>query len=50
MSKKRRPKAQQTLLQILAINLKLLHPFMPFISEQIWQLAKIKTKDKNKLL
>jgi len=44
MSKKRRPKAQQTLLQILAINLKLLHPFMPFISEQIWQLAKIKNK------
>ncbi len=40
MSKKRRSETQQTLLQVLAISLKLLHPFMPFITEQVWQLAK----------
>jgi valyl-tRNA synthetase len=40
MSKKRRDEAQQTLLQVLATSLKLLHPFMPFLTEQIWQLAK----------
>ena len=40
MTKKRRDEAQETLLQVLAINLKLLHPFMPFLTEQIWQLGK----------
>ncbi len=39
-SKKRRSEAQQTLLQVLALSLKLLHPFMPFVTEQVWQLAK----------
>ncbi|MCJ7804820.1 valine--tRNA ligase [Patescibacteria group bacterium] len=46
MSKKRRDEAQQTLIQVLATSLKLLHPFMPFITEQVWQLAKTKSKGK----
>jgi valyl-tRNA synthetase len=37
MSKKRRDEAQPTLLQVLKISLKLLHPFMPFITESIYQ-------------
>ena len=40
MTKKRRDEAQETLLEVLAISLKLLHPFMPFLTEQIWQLGK----------
>ncbi|MCX6724874.1 MAG: valine--tRNA ligase [Candidatus Shapirobacteria bacterium] len=40
MTKKRRDEAQETLLEVLALSLKLLHPFMPFLTEQIWQLGK----------
>ena len=29
--------AQWTLLKILTTSLKLLHPFMPFVTEEIWQ-------------
>ncbi len=29
--------AQQTLLTVLTASLKLLHPFMPFLTEEIWQ-------------
>jgi valyl-tRNA synthetase len=37
MSKKRRIETQPTLLFVLAMSLKLLHPFMPFITEEIYQ-------------
>ncbi|HUS59759.1 MAG TPA: valine--tRNA ligase [Nevskiaceae bacterium] len=37
MSKKRRTETQPTLLFVLAMSLKLLHPFMPFITEEIYQ-------------
>ena len=29
--------AQKTLLEVLTTSLKLLHPFMPFLTEEIWQ-------------
>ncbi len=44
MSKKRRQAAQTTLLSILETSLKLLHPFMPFLTEEIWQIAREKNK------
>ncbi len=37
MSKKRRNEAQPILLYVLDSSLRLLHPFMPFITEEIWQ-------------
>ncbi len=33
------------LIKILEENLKLLHPFMPFLSEEIWQRIETRTKD-----
>jgi valyl-tRNA synthetase len=41
--------AQHVLLEILKTNIKLLHPFMPFITERIWQelVAKKLTSEKS---
>ncbi|MGB9743265.1 MAG: class I tRNA ligase family protein [Minisyncoccales bacterium] len=41
---KERKKAQKLLLETLLINLKLLHPFMPFITEEIYQKLPLKNK------
>ncbi|MFH0863606.1 MAG: valine--tRNA ligase [Candidatus Gottesmanbacteria bacterium] len=38
MTKKRQNEAQSTLVYVLETSLKLLHPFMPFITEEIYQL------------
>jgi len=43
MAKKRREEAQSVLLGVLATNLKLLHPFMPFLTEEVWQIVKKQT-------
>lgn len=43
--KTHRGEAQPTLIYILQETLKLLHPFMPFVTETIWQEAR-KTSDK----
>lgn len=40
---------QWTLLKILETNLKALHPFMPFVTEEIWEMLP-KTKDKKLLI
>lgn len=37
--KDRRSEAQPTLLYVLQESLKLLHPFMPFVTETIWQMS-----------
>jgi valyl-tRNA synthetase len=44
--KKERLSSQFLLLEILQTNLKLLHPFMPFITEEIYQQLPIKNKKK----
>ncbi len=36
-TKERRPETQKTLEYVLQESLKLLHPFMPFVTEEIWQ-------------
>jgi len=42
--KKKKQAAQYLLLEVLKTNLKLLHPFIPFISEEIYQSLPIKNK------
>lgn len=46
----KRSSAQWTLLSILGTSLKLLHPFMPFITEEIWQHMPAPHKDSDLLL
>jgi len=41
----RRPLAQETLLKVLDDTLRLLHPFMPFITEEIWQQLPLKKEN-----
>ena len=43
-NKKARQASQYLLLEILKTNLKLLHPFLPFITEEIYQKLPIKNK------
>ncbi|MDP2741105.1 MAG: valine--tRNA ligase [bacterium] len=43
-NEKEKQSAQYLLLEILTTNLKLLHPFMPFITEEIYQQLPIKNK------
>jgi valyl-tRNA synthetase len=40
-----RAAAQYVLLEILNGSLKILHPFMPFITEEIWQNLSVKNKN-----
>jgi len=37
-NKKEKESKQWILLEILSTNLKMLHPFMPFVTEEIWQM------------
>ncbi len=39
-AKKRRDESQKILLWVLQESLKILHPFMPFVTEAIWQIGK----------
>jgi valyl-tRNA synthetase len=45
-----RKACQYTLLTILTTMLKLLHPFMPFVTEEIWDDVPKEKEEKNKLL
>lgn len=47
---KNKKQAQFILYTILKENLKMLHPFMPFVTETIWQKIPPDNKKKNKLL
>lgn len=44
LAKSRRDEAQPTLLTVLTTSLKLLHPFMPFVTEAIWLHLPLKKK------
>jgi valyl-tRNA synthetase len=49
-SKARRGEAQPTLEQVFEESLKLLHPFMPFITEDLWQKLPKGTKQGESLM
>jgi valyl-tRNA synthetase len=49
-SKKDRASAQYMLLEILLGSVKILHPFMPFITEEIYQTLPIKNKKKSLMI
>lgn len=49
-NKEDRESAQHTLLKILKTNLKLLHPFMPFITEELWGIIPKDDSDANLLI
>jgi len=44
--KDKKESAQKILLYVLLASLKLLHPFIPFITEEIYQLLPLKEKEK----
>ena len=44
--KTRKPENQKLLLYVLLTSLKLLHPFIPFVTEEIYQKMPIKNKKK----
>ncbi|MDP2930148.1 MAG: valine--tRNA ligase [bacterium] len=46
-TKDRRKQAQPILFEVLTTSLKLLHPFMPFVTEAIWQKLPIRGKKKS---
>ncbi len=48
--KKEQERARYVLLEILKTNLKLLHPFMPFITEEIWSYLPYAEKSGDKKL
>lgn len=55
MTQNSKPMTQQVLFYVLLKSLKLLHPFMPFITEEIWQQLPIqrgsgRNKNKNLLM
>jgi valyl-tRNA synthetase len=45
-----RPSRQRMLHEYLATSLKLLHPFMPFVTETIWQELPKEMKDSDILM
>ncbi len=47
--KEDRASSQYTLITILKTNLKMLHPFMPFVTEELWSLVP-QEKDEEKML
>jgi len=50
MTKERKQEATPTLIYVLLTSLKLLHPFMPFITEEIYQKLPIKNKKQSLMI
>jgi valyl-tRNA synthetase len=49
-SKSEKENTQKVLLYVLLTSLKLLHPFIPFITEEIYQKLPIKNKEKSLMI